>query len=135
MSKKTAGKPVTHEREELVVVHETNVTILSKNGSESTTDTELPDYLMSLAGVQKIPDVLDYLYIKTIERRIGRKIHEYELEAARFGEPVFFEDQFGTWDTYKIPKYRMPTGLQHNLIDVTNAMVAIALWKRIQGAA
>lgn len=102
---------------------------------ELSTDDNIPDDEKWMHGVSDLPLVLDFLYIKQIEKQIGRYLDSVDLLPARYDEPVFFETLKGYWDTYKIPVYDMPSGLQLQLEDLTNAMIAKALWKRIQGAA
>jgi hypothetical protein len=55
--------------------------------------------------------VLDVLYVKMIEKTILRKLDEDEIEALRFGEPIFVQDFRGTWMSFRAPLYNLPYDL------------------------
>ena len=61
--------------------------------------------------------VIDVLYIKKIERTIGRKLDAEELERIRFGEPIHVEAKNGFFLRYDVPTYRMPHDLSPESID------------------
>lgn len=52
--------------------------------------------------------VVDVLYVKMIEKTIRRKLDEDELDAIRFGEPIFVRDYRGTWMSFRVPLYKFP---------------------------
>jgi hypothetical protein len=50
--------------------------------------------------------VFDPLYIKTIEKAIGRKLDDFELEAIKFGEPIQYQNRKGEWASFHVPHYK-----------------------------
>ena len=62
--------------------------------------------------------VKDVLYIKTIEKAIGRKLDELDLECIEYGEPIFVQHKHGGWASYVVPLYHMPHDLMRKDIDL-----------------
>lgn len=62
--------------------------------------------------------VKDVLYIKTIEKAIGRKLDELDLECIEYGEPIFVQHKNGMWASYVIPTYQMPHDLMPKGVDL-----------------
>lgn len=56
--------------------------------------------------------VIDVLYVKMIERTIGRKLDELDIECIYFGEPIFVQKKNGVYMSFIVPLYRFP----HDLI-------------------
>lgn len=54
------------------------------------------------------PFVKDVLCIKTLERQIGRKLDELELEVIELGEIIFVQKRNGDWISQLVPMYRFP---------------------------
>lgn len=67
--------------------------------------------------------VLDFLFIKDAERKIGRKFTEEELEMARFGEEIFITDRFTKYWSFKVPTYQMPYDLISKEADIREIQV------------
>ena len=58
-------------------------------------------------GVSMSTIVFDPLYIKMVEREIGRKLDDFEFEAIKYGEPVYFQRKDGSWASYLVPHYKL----------------------------
>jgi hypothetical protein len=65
--------------------------------------------------------VKDVLFIKTIEKAIGRKLDDLELECIEYGEPIFVQYKNGTWASYVVPTYNMPHDLMPKGVDLFEA--------------
>lgn len=57
------------------------------------------------------PKALDFLYIKTIEKQIGRRLDEIDIETIRYGEQLFAQKTNGVWASYFVPVYKFPHDL------------------------
>jgi hypothetical protein len=55
--------------------------------------------------------VLDFLQVKTIEKSIGRKLDEFEIESFRLGQPIFVQNSQGFWFSHLVKSYIYPYGL------------------------
>ena len=47
--------------------------------------------------------VFDPIYIKQIEKRIGRKLDDFELDSIKYGEPVHLQAHSGEWVSFDVP--------------------------------
>jgi hypothetical protein len=56
-------------------------------------------------------NVIDVLFIKQIEKEIGRKLDEIELDQARYGETIFVQTKRGTYFSFVVPLLEMPRDL------------------------
>lgn len=62
--------------------------------------------------------IKDVLYIKHIERTIGRKLDEMDLEAIMYGEPIYFQKRNGELISFIVPLYRIPHDLMNKDLDL-----------------
>ena len=62
--------------------------------------------------------VLDFLQIKTIERSIGRRLDDFELEAFRLNEIIFVQNTEGMWSSHLVDSYIYPYGLMSQGADL-----------------
>lgn len=67
------------------------------------------------------PSVLDFLYVKKIEREIGRKLDPMDVDVIRAEETLHIQKKNGVWLSYIVPTYRLP----HDLM-VKEADLALA---------
>jgi hypothetical protein len=65
--------------------------------------------------------IKDVLTIKKIERIIGRKLDDLELEAVYLGEPIYFQKQNGQLMSFVVQLYLLP----HDLMNIELDMAAI----------
>lgn len=56
--------------------------------------------------------VFDPLYIKSIEKAIGRKLDEFEKEAVQYGEPIYLQKIDGSWSQFNVPYYKFPLDIE-----------------------
>lgn len=75
--------------------------------------------------------VVDVLFIKQIEKIISRELNVVEVEALRFGEPLFYQDRSGRWDSCVAQTFMFPSQLQLRLEDLTEATTRNSLLKKV----
>lgn len=61
--------------------------------------------------------VKDVLYIKKIERIIGRKLDELDIEAIYHNEPIHFQKPDGQIASFDVRLYRLPEDLMNIELD------------------
>jgi hypothetical protein len=73
--------------------------------------------------------VFDCLYIKTIEKEIGYKLDEFDLDALKYGEPIFLKKYNGIWNSYLVPYYQFPYDLMPKVADFAAATQLIGIFR------
>jgi hypothetical protein len=61
--------------------------------------------------------VIDWLFIKTIQKTIRRELTPEEMEIVREGEPLWVQKPNGVWMSYRVPHYRLPYDLTTTPVD------------------
>jgi hypothetical protein len=62
--------------------------------------------------------VFDYLYIRSMERNLKRKLTEEELEQVQFGEILFVQTPDHFWLSFVVPFYKFPQDLVSKAVDL-----------------
>ena len=75
------------------------------------------------------PRVLDVICLKTIEKEIGRKLDEIEIEVIELGEPIFLQDRNNNWISRYVPTYRFPHDLMVQDIDLAPSLTEINIFE------